>query len=82
MHILEQFVFVSVAISHVFAWINIHEKLKNRYIHIESLRTRADWVHVSNQHDGTTWGYYQDLPSHPEEDVHYDCALTYKVGRI
>ncbi|XP_057302512.1 uncharacterized protein LOC130636711 [Hydractinia symbiolongicarpus] len=60
-----------VLASTAYGWINVHEKLVGRVIHVESLRTRADYVTVSGTHDGDTWRYYMILPSIGESDICY-----------
>ncbi|XP_057302513.1 uncharacterized protein LOC130636712 [Hydractinia symbiolongicarpus] len=60
-----------VLASTAYGWINVHEKLVGRVIHVESLRTRAEYITVSDTHDGTSYRYYMILPAILKDEICY-----------
>ncbi|XP_057302514.1 uncharacterized protein LOC130636713 [Hydractinia symbiolongicarpus] len=60
-----------VLASTTYGMINVHPRLVGRVIHVESTRTRAEYVTVSGTHDGDTWRYYMILPSIAQNEISY-----------
>lgn len=67
---LFKLLFCIALLSTSFGWINVHKRILGRVIHIESTRIRAEYVTISDKHDGQ-YKYYTNLTSYAANEIPY-----------